>query len=83
VNILSVHLEYLWTSAIVSDCKLEFTWCAINEKVVDHVFLEDYSKCLAVDLFEMELRNFNCTEKKFFACEVFAKFIYSIDKINF
>jgi len=73
ILILSVNGEYLWTSAIVSDCKDEFTWCAINEKVtanweVDR-FLEG-TKCLAVTFDQMTPKSFNCSSKKLFACEV-------------
>jgi len=67
-SIFLVNNEYLWTSGMVSDCKQEFTWCSINEKVPHS--MNASLKCIAVDLNNYHIKTFNCNSKQYFACEV-------------
>jgi len=70
---LSVKNEYLWTSGMISNCKNEFSWCSINKKVRFHSsFYQngDGTKCLAVELNNLEMTHFNCSKEMYFACEV-------------
>jgi len=77
-KLLSVEMEFLWTSGIVSNCAQGFSWCSINQRVDPKMNKTvDGTKFLAVkfpytntDLDPVIVRSFNSSTKFYFACEV-------------
>jgi len=57
---------------MISDCKENFSWCSLNQKVNISIFKreERVETCLAAEPPFTSLAGYNCEEKLYFACEV-------------